>query len=115
MLSEKTCKPFMAYQLPVIVGPVGASQFLEDLGLDMFPDYIPWKTWDSVPDHKLRIRMIVEFVNSILPNSEEIVSAHHSFKTRLIKNKQYFHSPEFENTLLRQIRQQKLPDPGQLK
>jgi hypothetical protein len=104
VLTEKTCKPFMAYQIPIMVGPVGASQFLEDLGLDMFADYIPWQTWDWVPDHKLRIRQIVEFVNSLFANPEEIVLAHHSFKTRLIKNKEYFHSPEFENTLLRQIR-----------
>jgi hypothetical protein len=103
MLSEKSCKPFMAYQLPIIVGAVGANQFFEDIGLDMFADYIPWSTWDHVSDHKLRIRMIVEFVNSLLTNPEEILLAHQSFRDRLIKNKEYFHSPAFENLLLDQI------------
>jgi hypothetical protein len=104
MITEKTCKPFMAYQIPIIVGAIGCSQFLEDLGLDMFADYIPWRTWDHVADHKLRIRRIVEFVDGLLANPEAIVSAHQGFKDRLIKNKEYFHSQEFENTLLRQVR-----------
>jgi hypothetical protein len=103
MLTEKSCKPFMAYQIPIIVGAVGANQFFEDIGLDMFADYIPWKTWDHVSDHKLRIRMIVEFVNSLLANPEAILVTHQQFKARLIKNKEYFHSPAFENLLLDQI------------
>jgi hypothetical protein len=103
IVSEKTCKPFMAYQIPIIVGPVGGSQFLQDIGFDMFSDYIPWQTWDHVLDHKLRIRMIVEFVNSLLANPEAIVATHQRFQDRLIKNKEYFHSPAFENLLLDQI------------
>jgi hypothetical protein len=103
IVSEKTCKPFMAYQIPIIVGPIGCSQFLEDLGLDMFADYIPWRTWDSVADHKLRIRQIVEFVDSILADPEAIVLAHQGFRDRLIKNKEYFHSQEFQDRLLQQM------------
>jgi hypothetical protein len=103
MLSEKTCKPFMAYQIPIMVGPIGGSQFLEDLGLDMFADYIPWTTWDSVADHKLRIRQIVEFVDSVLANPDAILTTHQGFRDRLIKNKLYFHSPEFQDLLLQQM------------
>jgi len=115
MLTEKTCKPFTAYQIPILIAPPGSTQFLEDLGLDMFADYIPWRTWDSVADHKLRIRRIVEFVDSVLANPDAILTTHQGFRDRLIKNKLYFHSTEFENTLLYQIRKQKLPDPGQFK
>jgi hypothetical protein len=107
LLTEKTCKPFMAYQIPIMVGPVGSSQFLEDIGLDMFGDYIPWKTWDHIKDHKLKIRMIVEFLDSLLsrPTAEQdILSTHQSFKSRLLKNKEYFHSPELERILLQQIK-----------
>jgi len=107
LLTEKTAKPFMAYQIPIIVGPVGANQFLEDIGLDMFSDYIPWKTWDHIEDHKLKIRMIVEFLDSLLsgPTAEQdILSTHQSFKSRLLKNKEYFHSPALEHILLQQIK-----------
>jgi hypothetical protein len=107
VLTEKTAKPFMAYQIPILVGPVGANQFLEDIGLDMFSDYIPWKTWDHIEDHKLKIRMIVEFLDSLLssPTAEQnILSAHQQFHARLIRNKEYFHSIEFENILLKQFK-----------
>jgi hypothetical protein len=104
MFTEKTCKPFTAYQIPVLIAPPGSTQFLEDLGLDMFADYIPWRTWDSVADHKLRIRMIVQFVDSILANPDAILTTHQGFADRLIKNKLYFHSAEFQNILLKQIK-----------
>ena len=103
ILSEKSCKPFMAYQIPIMVGPVGSSQFLQDIGLDMFADYIPWRTWDHVTDHKLRIRMIVEFVDCLLADPQKILTAHHGFQDRLVKNKQYFHSPELQDRLLQQM------------
>ena len=107
LLTEKTCKPFMAYQIPIIIGPMGANQFLEDIGLDMFSDYIPWKTWDGETDHKLKMRKIVEFLDQLLssPTAEQdILSTHQSFYTRLIKNKAYFHSKELENIFLAQIK-----------
>jgi hypothetical protein len=104
MLTEKVCKAFTAYQIPILIGPPGASQFLEDTGLDMFSDYIPWKTWDNTTDHKVRINMIVEFLDQLLSNPSDILSAHQSFKSRLLRNKEYFHSPEFEQILLKQIK-----------
>jgi len=107
LLTEKTCKPFMAYQIPIIIGPIGTNKFLEDIGLDMFSDYIPWKTWDSETDHKLKIRKIVEFLDQLLssPTAEQdILSTHQNFHPRLIKNKEYFHSKELENILLAQIK-----------
>jgi hypothetical protein len=104
MLTEKVCKAFTAYQIPILIGPAGACQFLEDTGLDMFSDYIPWKTWDSTADHKRRINMIVEFLDQLLLNPADILSTHQSFKSRLLKNKEYFHSPEFQQILLQQIK-----------
>jgi hypothetical protein len=104
MLTEKTCKAFTAYQIPVLIAPVGANQFLEDIGLDMFSDYVPWKTWDQIEDHKTRIQLIVEWLDRILANPADILSTHAKFKSRLIQNKTHFHSPEFNNTLLAQIK-----------
>lgn len=104
MLTEKTCKAFTAYQIPVLIAPVGANQFLEDLGLDMFSDYVPWKTWDHLTDHKVRIQLIVEWLDTILAKPENILSTHAKFKSRLIQNKTHFHSTEFNNMLLAQIK-----------
>lgn len=107
VITEKTCKAIMAYQIPIIVGPVGACQYLEDLGLDMFSDHVPWKTWDHEKDHKLRMRMIVEFLDRMLDKDtakQDILHLHASLHPRLIQNKKYFHSREFENLLLTAIK-----------
>jgi hypothetical protein len=45
----------------------------------------------------------VGVINSLLANPEAILVTHQQFKARLIKNKEYFHSPAFENLLLDQI------------
>jgi len=106
ILTEKSCKPFMAYQIPVIVGPVGANQFLHDIGLDMFEDIVPWRTWDSLTDHKLKMQKIVVWLGQLLSESnsaQHILSIHQQCHTRLIKNKQRFHSPEFLDLLSRQL------------
>jgi hypothetical protein len=106
ILTEKTCKPFMAYQIPIMVGPVGANKFLQDMGLDMFEDYIPWKSWDSETDHKLKMQKIVLFLDQLMSKDtaeQDILTAHKNFYPRLIHNKERFHSKEFQNLLTHQI------------
>jgi hypothetical protein len=106
ILTEKTAKPFMAYQIPILLAPQGTNKFLQDLGLDMFEDFVPWHRWDAVQDQKYKMDLIVDFLDSILsaPNAEsQILSTHQKFHPRLIKNKQYFHSNEFVNKLTMQL------------
>jgi hypothetical protein len=106
ILTEKTCKPFLAYQIPVIVGPKGANQFLQDVGLDMFEDIVPWETWDCETDHKLKMQKIVAWLDQLLSNTnyeQHILDIHQQCHSRLIKNKQRFHSPEFLDVLSRQL------------
>lgn len=106
ILTEKTCKPFLAYQIPIIVGPVGANKFLQDIGLDMFADFVPWQTWDNETDHKLKIQKIVTFLDQLLagPAAEQnILLMHQQLHSRLIKNKQRFHSQEFLDLLVKQL------------
>ena len=102
-LTEKTVKAITAYQIPIIVGSPGASQFLEDTGIDMFSDYVPWKEWDQIYYHKERMQKIVEFVDTIMQDTDAIMKTHRDFHPRLIKNKERFHSDEFSNLLLKQI------------
>jgi hypothetical protein len=106
ILTEKSCKPFMAYQIPIIVGPLGANQFLQDIGLDMFADYVPWHSWDNETDHKLKMQKIVAFLDQLLagPTAEQdILNMHQQSHLRLIKNKERFHSQEFLNLLTQQL------------
>jgi hypothetical protein len=103
VLTEKTAKAIMAYQIPILVTNPGANQFLEDIGIDMFSDYVPWHTWDHIEDHKLRMHKIVEFVDTIMQDTDAIMKKHTELHPRLIKNKERFHSDEFSNLLLKQV------------
>ena len=106
ILTEKTCKPFLAYQIPVILGPIGANKFLQDMGLDMFEDYIPWHTWDNETDHKLKMQKIVSFLDQLLagPTAEQdILLMHQQMHPRLVRNKERFHSREFLDLLTSQL------------
>lgn len=102
--SEKTAKPFAARQIPLIVGGVGSNRVLSDMGLDMFDDIIPWRRWDHVEDHHLRLSMIADFLNSWLPVTD-LVKLYQSVRNRIDKNKQYFHSDDFRKKLTFQIDQ----------
>jgi hypothetical protein len=101
-ISEKTCKPFVARQIPVLVGSTGINQFLTDIGLDMFSDVVPWTTWDNEPDHNLRIKKIMDFVESWL-RSGTMLDDYRQLLPRVQANKQYFHSDQFRTLLLQQM------------
>lgn len=107
-LTEKTAKAFMAHQIPILIAPLGSNQFLQDVGLDLFSDYVPWKTWDNIKDHKVKINKVVEFLDQIMCEPSDILKVHQSFRDRLISNKQYFHSEKFVQILTEQIRNFKL-------
>ena len=103
MHSEKTAKCIMAYQIPIIISNRGANQWMEDIGLDMFSDYIPWQSWDTIQDEKHRIKAIVEFVDHIMQSPDSILKKHKEFYPRLIANKKRFHSQEFADLMIKQL------------
>lgn len=105
-LSEKTCKPFMARQIPIIVGSRGVNKFLSDIGLDMFEDIIPWRTWDNEAELTVRLEKITDCVEQWI-RSGGIVENYKLVLDRVEKNKQYFHSKEFRNVLMKQMNQLK--------
>ena len=88
LVTEKTTKAFSAYQIPILIGKPGINQYLEDLGLDMFSDYVPWKTWDQEPNPRLRMKKIFKFVNHIMFDTQSILDTHKKFYPRLVRNKE---------------------------
>ena len=99
--SEKTCKPFMARQIPILLGPLGLNQYLQDQGLDMFEDIVPWKTWDSIENPRERILKTVEFLDELM--SKDLLSLYQENIARVEQNKTYFHSNEFKERLTSQL------------
>jgi hypothetical protein len=98
-LTEKSCKPFMCYQIPVFIGSLGLSQFWQDLGLDMFEDIVPWKTWDQLDDPRQRITATVDFLKEFMLT--DVLALHKSLSLRLQQNKDYFHSESFRKRLIK--------------
>ena len=101
-LSEKTCKPFIARQIPILVGSAGINQFLTDVGLDMFADVVPWTAWDSKTDSAIRLQKIVDFVESWIC-SGSILADYNRLLGRVEANKRYFHSETFRNRIMNQM------------
>ena len=98
-ISEKTCKPFVACQIPILVGSAGIYQFLSDIGLDMFADVVPWTSWDGETNDNLRIKKILDFTESWL-RSGTMIDDYGRLLPRVLANKQYFHSDQFRTVLL---------------
>jgi hypothetical protein len=101
-LCEKTCKPFIAYQIPVIVAGPGSSQWLSDIGLDMFEDLVPWHTWDSEPDPDTRLQKIATFVEHWIKQGT-VLQDYQRVLHRVKRNKQYFHSEAFRQRIMNQM------------
>lgn len=102
--SEKTCKPFMARQIPIMVCGAGANQFLTDIGLDMFEDIVPWRSWDSETRSQIRLQKIASFVDWWV-RSGTIMDTYQKVLPRIERNKQYFHSELFRQRIMSQMDQ----------
>lgn len=101
LVSEKSCKPFFARQIPIIIGPRGTTKFFQDNGLDMFADIIPWHTWDSEPDARIRLDKTVEFLDDFL--SQDPVKIYHANTCRVDYNHDYFQSTEFRQRIMQEM------------
>jgi len=101
LLSEKTCKPFVSKMIPIILGPKNTARHLQEAGLDMFGDIVPWHTWDDLPEPRQRIAKVVEFLDSFLEH--DLVAIYHANKHRVDRNKEFFHSEQFRNNITKDM------------
>ena len=92
----------MARQIPVVVGCVGVNKFLQDIGLDMFEDVVPWRTWDNEADQLSRVNKIAQFMDDWI-RGRTILNDYNKLLPRIEKNKQYFHSEAFRNKIMLQM------------
>ena len=96
-LSEKTAKPFVSKMIPIILGPRNTAKHLQQAGLDMFGDIIPWHTWDDLADPRDRVKAVVEFLDEFL--QQDLVAIYHANKHRVNRNKEVFHSEQFRKNI----------------
>jgi hypothetical protein len=96
--SEKSYKPFLSGQIPVIYGAPGANRVLADIGFDMFYDIVNHHLYDDHAHVTDRIDQIwVELDRLSNLNMIEIFQA---TADRRRKNKEYFFSQELLTYLL---------------
>jgi hypothetical protein len=101
LLSEKTVKPFTAKLIPIILGPRNTARHLQEAGLDMFEDIVPWRTWDHLLEPRQRIVKVVNFLDSFL--DQDLVAIYHANKHRVDRNKEFFHSEQFRNNITKNM------------
>jgi len=102
-LTEKICKPLACYQIPILIGSGGATQFCVDAGFDMFDDIIPWRTWDSIADNYQRCKTACEFVVDYIKHGNPIADWERC-QHRVINNRRRLVSDDFKKFCTSQFR-----------
>jgi|694.fasta_scaffold10621_4 hypothetical protein len=64
--TEKTLKPFLAYQIPMIFGLYGLNDELRKLGFDLFDDVINHKIYENEKDTRIRMKLMVTELQRVL-------------------------------------------------
>jgi len=103
LLSEKICKPLLAYQIPILISHDGATQFCQDAGFDMFEDIIPWRTWDSIKDEQQRCDVACKFIVDYIKHGDALADWHRC-QDRVIANRERLVSNKFQKFCTTQFR-----------
>lgn len=87
-ITEKSFKPFVFYQLPIIVGTHLHNKYLKnEYGFDLYEDLFDL-SFDLESNDNLRMKMIVDEINRIHGIKNEVVLYYKENKDRLEKNRQ---------------------------
>jgi hypothetical protein len=87
-ISEKSFKPFFYFQFPIIVASQHHIKKMKELyDLDFFDDIIN-HSYDDEPDHKKRLKMIIEEIKRINNNKNTFINFYKNNQDRFEMNKQ---------------------------
>ena len=100
-LSEKTVKPIAAEQLFLMAGPVNSIKHIEDLGFDVFRDFIDHDYYDSEPDTKTRVNRMLDAAQDLYRQNPEDI--YNITETRRRQNRLHLFSNQFGNSIVAPI------------
>ena len=87
-MTEKTSKPFVWYQVPIFLGPVGTLPLVREVGYDVFDDIID-HSYDSEPNPYKRIKLVIDQLERICSWPLEQCKQYHSDnRSRFISNRE---------------------------
>jgi hypothetical protein len=64
--TEKTLKPFLAHQIPMIFGLYGLNDVLRNLGFDLFDDVVNHKIYENEKDSYLRLKLMISELKRVV-------------------------------------------------
>ena len=86
-MTEKTSKPFLWYQVPIFLGPVGTLPLIRTVGYDVFDDIID-HSYDSESNPYKRIKMVIDQLECICSwPLEQCKKYHYDNRSRFINNR----------------------------
>ena len=100
-LSEKTVKPIAAGQLFLMAGPKDSIKHLEDLGFDVYRDYIDHTHYDSESDWQTRLQKMLDVAQDL--STQDLHSTNVATVNRRERNREYLFSSEFKDVIFSQL------------
>lgn len=88
-ITEKTLKPFMTHNIPIVVALPKTISYMRDLGYDVFDDLID-HSYDNEYDEVKRMSMIIDELKRII--DFDFVSFYNKNKQRFVKNRELVYS-----------------------
>jgi hypothetical protein len=98
-MSEKSFKPFLAGQIPVIYGTSGANRLVADMGFDMFYDIIDHNKYDNLETVQERIDGMLACIDTV--SESDFAEIFLSTVDRRKKNKEHLFSKDIEELLMK--------------
>lgn len=106
-ITEKIWKPIVSGQLFFVLGSPGTIKFLQEVGVDVFNDYINHDHYDNEEDWRTRLDLLYEVIDDFM--SKDLYSIYQETVDRRITNCNKFYSGEFDpvykNTLIKIIKE----------
>jgi hypothetical protein len=88
--SEKTLKPFLAHQIPMIFGLYGLNGILRDLGFDLFDDFINHTSYENIRNPHQRLKEMCKELKRLL--ELDILEFRNNNLNRIMKNALLVHT-----------------------
>jgi hypothetical protein len=82
--TEKTLKPFIAHQMPLIFGLYGLNDELRKLGFDLYDDFINHKSYENEKDPYNRLKLMIIELKRLL--GSDCIEFRNQNKHRFINN-----------------------------
>lgn len=114
VLSEKSFKPFIALQIPIYLAHTGAANAINQLGFDIFYDFIDHNSYDNIEvnceytftdNFTKRIDKVHELIDKLYETNFQDFFHDTKTKLRLNQNQNHFYSDKIDQLCIKYLDQ----------